>query len=135
MPCVLHFEMSESLDALEEIAMVPYRVEARGSPNPRRLGQTFETTSLSFDVSDAGFEQLASQFEDACSFLSLNEKDLQYLAHRGQLVLDFGYTHRRIANAAILVQCDRLPKELIKLAARLDVEIELSLYPEDDAEP
>ena len=45
------------------------------------------------------------------------------------LCLDFGYYRRDV-----VVQCDRLPAELIKLAGSLGMSIEVTLYPRPSEE-
>jgi len=86
-------------------------------------GKTYEADYLSYDVSQADFDNLPGQFEDAVSFLKQNETDVRALSGGGEAVLDFGYSPRNVA-----IQVDRLPQELVRLAASLNVEIELSLY-------
>lgn len=47
------------------------------------------------------------------------------------MYLDFGY-YLRLDGQRVLVQCDFLPSELLKLAGELGIGIELSLYPKVD---
>lgn len=135
MPCHLHVWLPEGARAFaDRLTLEPYSVTEKGEENPRRPGRRFEGARLSFDVSEADFDQLPQQFEDATAFLKQHEADVAVLASAGEAVLDFGYEPRDVS-----VQVDRLPRELIRLAGRLGVEIELSLYlletDDDEAAP
>lgn len=130
-PCFLHVSTPESAAALQQrVRLVPYRTAERGAPLRGRPGGTRDLSLLSFSVSEAPFDDLPRQLEDATTFLRDHEADVATLASAGAAVLDFGHSLR--LGPRVAVQCDRLPGELIRLAARLDVEIELSLYPADE---
>ena len=62
---------------------------------------------LQFKVSNADFDDLPGQFEDAVLFLTEHEADVARLVAAGDAVLDFGYAPRDVD-----VQYDRLPREL-----------------------
>jgi hypothetical protein len=130
MPCVLHVELPEGGRALSErLSIQPYKLIERGEPMRGRPGKTYESDFLAFDVSEAEFDQLPQQFSDATEFLREHEADVRVLTEAGKANLDFGYSPRRESpDFTPLVQVDRLPQQLIRLAAALDVEIELSLY-------
>ena len=130
MSCVLHVELPEGARALaERLSIQPYKLIERGEPMCGRPGRTYDTDYLAFDVSEAEFDQLPQQFSDAAAFLREHEADVRALAEAGEAYLDFGYSPRRGSeNFTPLVQVDRLPQQLVRLAAALNVEIELSLY-------
>ena len=124
MPCYLHVSLNEGSRAVaDQLALEPYSVRERGEAVPARPSHSYERAGLSFEVSEADFDQLAQQFDDASSFLARHEADVALLVSAGEAVLDFGYQARNVA-----LQVDRVPIHLIRRAADLGVEIELSLY-------
>ena len=136
MSCILHVDMPEGGKALvETLSIKPYKRVERGTPIRQRPGMVYDSDLLSFDVSDADFQDLPQQFEDAVAFLTMNEADVEALARGGEAVLDFGHSPRSWAEPmAGIVQVDRIPQELLRLCARLDVQIELSMYLWQDEE-
>lgn len=135
MPCILGVKLPDGARALaDRLSVKPYRMSERGDP-VFRTGKVYEHARLSFDVSDADFDQLQQQFADAVAFLSAHEADIRTLAEAGEVVLDFGYEPRSApSGAAAVIQSERLPQDLVRLAAALDVMIELTLYLPGDEE-
>ena len=119
MPCHLHVRLPEGARALaDRLTLDPYTVTEKGEENPRRPGRRYEEAYLSFDVSEADFDQLPQQFEEATSFLKKHEADVVVLASAGEAVLDFGYEPRDVS-----VQVDRLPRDLVELEAVFKVKL------------
>ena len=129
MPCILGVQLPEGARALaDRLSVQPYRVSERGDP-VGRTGRVYDYAYLSFDVSDADFDQLPQQFADAAAFLRAHEADVRALAEAGEAVLDFGHEPRTTSSGYVaVVQSNRLPRDLVRLAAALDVTIELTLY-------
>ncbi len=136
MPCILTAKLPEGAAELaKRVSVQPYRIDERGDPTGRSKRVFYEHALLSFNASDADFDQLPKQFEDAIAFLSEHAVDMRVLSEAAELVLDFGYQPRSYDDARVLVQSDRIPQELIRLSAALDVQIELTLYLWEDEEP
>lgn len=129
MPCILSVKLPEGArPTADRISIQPYRLNERGDAIGR-TGRVYESAHLSFHVSKAEFDQLPLQFADAIAFLRKHEADVRVLAEAGEAVLDFGHEPRRWSSEGVaMVQSDRLPQDLVRLAAALDVQIELSLY-------
>ena len=85
-------------------------------------------------VSEAEFNEFEKQKKDAIKYLNENEEkieSIQKLAGIESVFLDFGIEQRDV-----FVQSDFFPPELIRLAGKLGLGIELSQYPisDDDEE-
>ena len=96
-----------------------------GSFNPYRLeGQTAH-----FDVSPAAFDQLSQQIEDAIEFLRKHKQDVDVLMAlpSSSGVLDFGVSQKYAG-----VQFGRFSAELVCLAGKAGLGLEISLYPVED---
>ncbi|MBC7751864.1 MAG: hypothetical protein H7Z73_09130 [Candidatus Saccharibacteria bacterium] len=84
---------------------------------------------LKFNVSDLEFDDIQGQIKDAISFLTTWELELVRLISLNNTIegcLDFPLYSRLDEN--IIVQNDNLPKELITLAGRIGLSIEVSIY-------
>ena len=104
-------------------------IHRKGEPifrsKPSRGTKT--SSSVTYLASDADFSELERQQEDAIAFLQRYGDDIkQALATPGCEggTLDFGIDRRDVA-----VQCDYFPPELIALAGKLGLGIELTQYP------
>ncbi|MBK1833364.1 hypothetical protein [Roseibacillus ishigakijimensis] len=85
--------------------------------------------SVTVEVSNAEWDELPSQFDDACEFLQNYWEELRSLLDLvadGKGCLDFPCWSR--LSEGVLMQSDVLPANLISLAGRLGLEIELSCY-------
>ena len=83
-------------------------------------------------VSEAEFNEFEKQKEDVIKYLNENEEkieSIQKLAGIESVFLDFGIEQRDV-----FVQSDFFPPELIRLAGKLGLGIELSQYPPSDDE-
>jgi hypothetical protein len=127
---------------LPSLALRPYQVYRRGepiAPTGPRSKQAHESGGFSCEVSPAD-GLLSAEAADALAFLAAHRDDLARLRDHpavGHMRIDFGY-YQRIDGERVMVQCDYLSPELLRLAGELGVGFELSLYPppgEPDAEP
>jgi len=105
-------------------------VKRRGEPvlaASQPDGRRHEQSGVHVLASDADFTLFPAQVGDAIAFLRSHGVELRRLrtfAGVETATLDFGIERRDVA-----VQSDRLPAELLRLAAALDLDIELSQYP------
>jgi hypothetical protein len=126
--CVLHVR-GEDFDAdafLAGSTLRPYRVHHRGEPS--RSG-SYPHSGFSLVVSDADGD-LKAEIADAIHFLSAHEAELLRLkefADVSDLRLDFGLYRREV-----VAQFDYLPPQLLALAGRCGIGIELSQYATSD---
>ena len=91
-----------------------------------------ETFVVSFDVSDAEWDEFTEQVNDAINFLIKNFDELNQLITKvpdSDGYLDFPIYSR--LNDNIVNQNDHLPKELISLAGKLNLGIEMAMYSAD----
>jgi hypothetical protein len=124
--CVLHVNGGDfAVDQfLASASIKPYQVHHRGEPT-RPAGKNYEHSGFRADVSAVDGE-LQTPIEDAILFLRRYETDLSRLAGMREVSdrrLDFGCFRREVA-----AQFEYLPPELLLLAGRLGIGIELSFY-------
>ena len=107
----------------------------KGEPRFRKKpdGKKNEASGAAFDVSTADFNDFEQQKRDAIAFLKTRELMIRKVMNwpgvqTGEL--DFGIWQRDV-----MVQCDRFPAELLRLAGGLGLDIELSRYPKADENP
>lgn len=84
---------------------------------------------ISFDVSDRDGSDFRGQAQDAIRFLTRYAEPIRKLLQSHDV--DLGYLDFPIysrLDGQVANQNDHIPKELIKLAAELDLGIEMSLY-------
>lgn len=141
---VLHVS-GESFDpdgVLPSLSLRPYRVWRRGEPvaaTGPRAGRVFESGGFCCEVSEAD-GLLADETADALAFLAEHRSALASLRDHPaveDMRIDFGH-YQRIDGERVVVQCDYLGPELLRLAGELGIGFELSLYPApapQDAEP
>lgn len=88
-----------------------------------------EDDTAHFDVSPAGFDQLNQQIEDAIAFLRKHKQDIDVLMAlpSSSGVLDFGVSQKYAGT-----QFGRFSAELVCLAGKAGLGLELSLYPVED---
>ncbi len=105
-------------------------VQRRGEP-VRPLtqpdGRRYEQSGVNVTASGADFDQFPQQVADVTAFLWAESEQVSRLCDFPGVEgvdLDFGVERRDVA-----VQCDRLPPELVRLAAAFGLGIELSQYP------
>jgi hypothetical protein len=114
MSCVLRVSAPGIDSSAANLALKPYRVEG---------------DSAHFDVSSAGLDDLPRQIEDAVSFLRLHKADLEVLMAIPGVSgsLDFGVLNRQVP-----AQFGRLSPELVCLAGKAGLGLELSFYSEGE---
>jgi hypothetical protein len=122
--------------ALTSSSLQPYRIYRKGDPaspmGPRREKYN-PSGGICFDVSSAD-GLLSAQAEDAVAFLTKYYADLVRLRDNpavADMRIDFGYD-LRLDGESVMVQCDFLPPELLRLAGELRIGFELSLYPRSE---
>jgi hypothetical protein len=131
MGCVLrasgkHFNVDEYL---RNSALQTYYAYRKGEPrfksNPG--GEKKRTTGINIVICNGSFDSLARQIRAAISFLKNNRTEIRrlvkFLGLDGAPVLDFGINKRDFPG-----QFDRFPVELVSLAGKLGLGIELSQY-------
>jgi hypothetical protein len=110
MSCVLRVSAPGIERVLENVSIEPFRIE-KGAAH--------------FDVSSAGFDRLPDQIEDAIAFLRRNKADIETMmalpSSSGEL--DFG-----VANTYSPAQFRRFSPELVCLAGKAGLGLELSFY-------
>lgn len=116
-----HFQVDEFL---EDSDLQPYRVLHEGELICRLERAAF--SEFHVDVSFANADP-QKEIADAIAFLTENEAEIRRLSAFPGVVsmcLDFGYYCREVSH-----QIDYLPPELIEIAGRLGLGIQLSHFP------
>lgn len=125
MSCIFRVVGSDfDVDAfLNDFALTPYRVFHKGERRGEK--SIHEQCGFTMVASDAEMEEPPQQVRDAIEFLKANQVELEKLRHVPgvTMCLDFG-----IADRDVVVQCDRFPPELLRLAGNLEIGIEISHY-------
>jgi hypothetical protein len=114
-------------DLIRESGLKAYRIDRKGELGILKSRGPHEKSSVHFDVSSAGFDDLPGQVADAMTFLRGNESGIRAaVAFPGVewAQLDFAVDHADVA-----IDCKYLKPELLALAGGLGLGIELSLYP------
>ncbi|OON67025.1 hypothetical protein [Hymenobacter sp. CRA2] len=131
MPCHLTFAAKNlDVDALTPtLARTPDSIFRAGDRNGRQ-----EYSGLSFDTSNADFDDLELQIEDTLGFLREHEADLLQI---GQLIrccdeywcrLDFGFS-TRMFDEKVGIQIDSFPAELLARLGCIGADLMISQYP------
>ncbi|CAI4158189.1 conserved hypothetical protein [Alteromonas macleodii] len=95
----------------------------------RGINRVSNTFVVSFDVSDAEWDSFSDQVNDAIKFLTVNFYELNKLIAEvpdSDGYLDFTLYSR--LNETIVNQNDHLPRELVSLAGKLNLGIEMAIY-------
>jgi len=113
----------------------PYKKSYKGQPKFKSKpdGEKLSFSLLSIETSKADFNNLKKQIADTIRYLKRNKDKLAHIDLTKEIehaVLDFGID-LRIDNKKILIQSDKFPNELLKLAGDIGLDIELSIYPID----
>lgn len=101
----------------------------KGRPRRGHPMEQYTCHRLSIAVSDKDWNDFEGQVSDAISFLTEHERELTHLieVHEATAAyLDFPLYSR--LNGDIINQNDHLPRELIKLAGRIGLGIEMAIY-------
>jgi len=108
---------------------IVFRVREKGEVRRKSTGELFPSFILSLKASDKDWDDLKGQIDDAVDFLDENFETLKSLLETHEIedsFLDFPVESR--LSDEIGNQNDYLPKELIKLAGKLDLAIVISNY-------
>ena len=130
--CVLRASGAKFLPAefLARSSFRPCNVFHAGAP--RGGASVWTTSGFTVEVSAASGEELDTQIEDALAFLHRHSDELNRLANMNELEdlrLDFGVSRKNG-----FLQSSYLPPELVRLAGKLNIGIEISIYGADAVE-
>jgi hypothetical protein len=135
MSCVLRIsgKKFDVISFLKDTNLKPYKIFKKGEligPTAKSKNRYIDNGCY-FDVSKAEFNNVDKQISDSIRFLKKNFSHFEALSQYGlrpkdKPVLDFGIESRLKKNT--VVQCDRLPPELLLLCGQLGFAIELSQY-------
>jgi hypothetical protein len=128
--CVLRaFGVEFDVDGfLRDSSLAPCAIHKRGTP--RLPGRVHKSSGINIVVSDASWSDLPSQIADAEQFLGKHSREVERLMRfRGVegAVLDFPINLR--IGDRVAAQFDRFPASLVRVAGRLGLALELSIYP------
>ena len=133
--CILKIHSEKiSFKKFCEATKIPvFSVTDKGEPRGKtRVSETFV---VSFDVSDAEWDEFSQQIDDAINFLTAHFGELNQLITEitdADGYLDFPIYSR--LNNDIVNQNDHFPKKLINLAGKLNFGIEMAIYSPDALE-
>src|SRR6185312_5861014 len=108
-----------------------YKGEPRFKSKPE--GRKVEHSRIAIETSKADFDELDKQIKDTIRYLKTHKEKLSYINQVKEVdlaLLDFGI-NLRIDKKKVLLQSDRFPAELLRLAGEIGLDIELSIYPID----
>jgi len=108
-----------------------YKGEPRFKSKPE--GTKLEHSRIAIQTSKADWDELDKQIKDTIRYLKRHKDKLCYIKQVKEIdlaLLDFGI-NLRIDRKKVLLQSDRFPSELLKLAGEIGLDIELSIYPID----
>ena len=132
--CILKvYSDTESFAAFAEKTNIPvFSKYEKGDIKNKASNLKRDDYRISFDVSDKDWDKSTDQIKDAIYFLDRYFDELQSLLLNPNIssaYLDFPIYSRLDEN--IVNQNDKLPKELIILAGKLSLGIEMSIYSRD----
>lgn len=130
MPCILWISCDCPSDELiKAIDIQPFKVIEKGSVVNTAAGEKhYPHTVCSFDVSKKDFLDFKALVQEAIQWLTDNYDRLSNaLSLNTASKLEFGF-YTQFVDTKIVAQYDTIPYQLIKLAADLKLEIELSQY-------
>jgi len=132
--CVLKvYSYTDSFKSFEKTTKIPvYSRYDKGEQEGNEESRGRNNYRISFDVSDKDWDNFKGQIEDAILFLTQHYKDLELLFKTHNIsgaYLDFPIYSRLYGD--IVNQNDHLPKELIAIAGKLSLGIEMAIYSKD----
>ena len=132
--CVLKlYSYKDSFKQLAETTNIPvYSTHEKGDYKNKIKKILFTDFQISFDVSDENWDNLDKQIEDTILFLEKHFEEIKKLFTTHAIsdsYLDFPIYSR--LNGNIVNQNNHLPKELIVLAGKLSLGIEMAIYSKD----
>lgn len=116
----------------ESTALSIVSCHIKGQIRSRRTGELYSSHRISVSVSDKDWDDFKGQVADAIAFLTNHEIELAHLiaSHNAtDAYLDFPLYSRLYGE--IVNQNDQLPRDLIVLAGRLGLAIEMAIYEKD----
>jgi hypothetical protein len=127
--CLLKvYSNTNSFKSFKETTRIPvYSIYEKGDKQAKR--KVHKDFKISFDVSEKEWDDFKGQVQDAIDFLIKYRKDLKMLFKTHKITtayLDFPIYSR--LQGDIVNQNDHLPNELILLAGKLSLGIEISIY-------
>ena len=130
--CVLKvYSDTDSFKSFEKTTKIPvYSSYDKGESKGKSQVRT--DYRISFDVSEKEWDDFEGQVEDTIFFLTQHFDDLEQLFKTHSITtayLDFPLYSRLYDD--IVNQNDHLPKELIQLAGKLSLGIEMAIYSKD----
>lgn len=132
--CILKiYSDTKSFQAYSESTNLPVvSCHNKGQVRRKNTAEIHKAHCISISVSDKDWDDFKGQVTDAIAFLAVNELELSKLitSHDGvDAYLDFPLYSRLDQN--IVNQNDHLPRDLIILAGRLALGIEMAIYDRD----
>ena len=132
--CILKvYSDTDSFKTFEKTTKIPvYSRHDKGEKKANKKRQVQTDYKISFDVSDKDWDDFEGQVEDTILFLTKYQKDIKQLFKTHNITtayLDFPIYSRLYGD--IVNQNDRLPKELIAIAGKLSLGIEMAIYSKD----
>lgn len=106
--------------------------QVKGQLRKRSTEERYGTHRVSIAVSDKKWDDFKGQVADAAKFLAKHETELRKLMASHETTnayLDFPLYSR--LNGEVANQNDHLPRDLIRLAGRLGLGIEMAIYERD----
>ncbi len=127
--CLLKiYSDTDSFKLFKKTTKIPvYSIHEKGENDRKK--QVYIDYRISFDVSDKEWDDFEGQVKDSILFLTKYNDDLERLFENYNIntaYLDFPLYSRLDGN--IVNQNDHLPKELIALAGKLSLGIEMAIY-------
>jgi len=111
-----------------------FSVFDKGEFRRKSSKEPFPQHQISIDVSDKDFDEFNGQVSDAIAFLEAHFDELSLLISTNEVTdayLDFPLYSRLTSD--IVNQNDHLPKELIILAGKLSLGIEMAIYEHNES--
>ena len=111
-------------DFLSRSTLKPYKIWRKGEhKTPTHINKA---SGLQLVASEADMDEVPQQIADSIEFLRLHHDELEKLQQYDgaeTLILDFGIEDRND-----VLQCDRFPPELLRLAGNLGIGSEITRY-------
>jgi hypothetical protein len=127
------FSQTSSFKEFAKTNDIPvYSSYEKGEYTSKKKNRKHDDYRISFVVSEKEWDDFPGQVTDAIDFLSKYFKDIEKLQKDYEVddvFLDFALYSR--LNEIIVNQNDHLPRELIALAGKLNLGIEMSIYTTD----
>ncbi|SFH51581.1 hypothetical protein [Pedobacter insulae] len=129
--CLLKvYSVTNSFKSFEKITKIPvYSTSEKGEQLGNESNNIRIDHKISFDVSEKDWDDFDGQVEDAIIFLAKHFDNLEQLFKTHNVTkayLDFPIYSR--LNTEIVNQNNNLPKELIVIAGKLNLGIEMAIY-------